>query len=242
MTLTPSAELAELLRLAKAVGEAFPERRSELEPKAQRVSRVFLEEVESTRGVVLPDDVVILATLRMSAFVRAVGLDLPGLAGPRRDCAGDFGAPRGWVDVASFGQRAMSESVREDDLGLDTLLAVAARPPTRSGDPPIRIIDGPGSIEKTTLARFVRERLARRYGTRVEYSSLVEAARTGGPVPDSMIVTVVDDAPPPPVERRVVHAKFGEGRVLREIEDEKLEISFDSGATKTLHRSFVRDL
>jgi hypothetical protein len=237
-----SDELRDLLRLRRALVKRMPERREELSPTGDEVSLTFLEEVEASSAVTLPYDVIALATLRIPAVVRAVGLRVEHLGGPVRDCAGDFGPPRGWVAVASFGREGMSTETELRLLGKDTLLAISKKA-TRDGDPEVRTLDGPGPSELGRLSTFIRERWKKRYARSERWVAAVEDARTDTTDDDECVVHIVDDRPPPPgPAMRVVHAKFGEGTVVREIEGGKLEIAFDSGVTKTLQKSFVREV
>jgi hypothetical protein len=237
-----SAALAALLRLRCALAEGLPEHRAELQPTGHQASLTFLEEIESTRGVTLPHDAIALAVLRIPAFIRAVGLALPTLGDPARDCAGEFSAPRGWLAIASLGTNAMRLEVELPSLGVDTLLAVSTRTTSREGDPDILLVDGPGSSTKSTLSTFIKERLAKRYATSERWTMALARAEEDTRRDDACVATIVDDHPPPPGPAlRVVHAKFGEGTVVRELEGDKLEIAFDTAGTKTLQRHFVRE-
>lgn len=237
-----SDALRSLLRLRRALATRMPEHREELAPTAHDVSLTFLEEVESSLAITLPYDVIALATLRIPAFVRAVGLRVEHLGTVVRDCAGDFRPPRGWCAVASFGKAVMSMETPFNMLGHDTLLAISHKA-TRARDPEVRTLDGPGASERATLSTLVRERLKQRYARSERWAEAVEDARTDSSEDDDCVVRIVDDRPPPPgPAKRVVHAKFGAGTVLREIEGGKVEVAFDGGVTKTLQRSFVRDV
>jgi hypothetical protein len=156
-----------------------------------------------------------------------------------RDCAGDFDPPNGWVAVASFGKDAMRKDVPFAARGHDTLLAVS-KTASRSGDPSVRTLDAPGPSTLDKLSKVLRERLAKRYATSERWLDALAAA--GSDTRDECIVRIVDDHPPPPGPAvRVVHPKFGEGTIVRELEDDKLEIAFDTVGTKTLQRRFVRE-
>lgn len=238
-----SDELASVLRLRRALLERFPGDREELSPAAHVVSLTFLESIEASRRVTLPYDIITLATLRIPVFVRAVGLQVADLGDVVRDCAGDFHPPNGWVAVASFGKEAMSKDVPYVARGHDTLLAVSKKATARTGDPDVRTLDGPGPSTLEKLSTVLRDRIAKRYRSSSQRWADALAAARGDTRDDECVVRIVDDHPPPPGPAvRVVHPKFGEGRIVRELEDDKLEIAFDTVGNKTLQRRFVREL
>jgi hypothetical protein len=235
-----SAGLEGILRLRRALAELVPESREDHPPLSRDLSLQYLDEVESELGVSLPYDVIALAVLRVPLFVRATGLSAPHLASVVRDCAGDFGPPRGWVAVGSFGERAMARDVELVSAGHDTLLCVS-RSCAREGDCEVRTaVDGQASPPQR-LSAFLRERVARRWGLQGSWMTVLRrAADDTRPLEDEYVARIVDDRPAPAPVVRVAHPKFGEGTVVR-VDGDKLEIAFDSGEKKTLLRQFVRD-
>jgi hypothetical protein len=239
-----SEPLIELLRLRRALSDLLPKEASELAPEARDVDLSFIEEIEKECDVAFPYDVMALAALRVPVFRRAVGLSLPRLGSPVRDCAGTFAAPRGWVAVASFGEKAMRADIPLDHAGFDTLLCISKGERQRHGDPEVRVTTGQQTTRPQSLSAFVRDRLAQRYtltGAWMDALRLSQADEL--PIEETCIARIVDARPPAPqAPQRVRHAKFGEGLVVRVVEGDKLEIRFEGGSTKTLLRSFVRFL
>jgi hypothetical protein len=236
--------LRKLFRLRRALAELYPGRNEELEPVAHDVGLAFIEQVEQQLGVTLPYDVITLATLRIPLFQRATGLSVAHFQAIMRERAVDFSPPAGWIAVASLGANAMQADVPVDQSGFDMLLSISATARDRTGDPEVRIVDGPGPSRVEKLSAFARERIARRYSNSDKWQEAQQRARDDRrPLEDAYLACFVDDRPaaPGPAER-VAHPKFGEGTVLRALEDDKLEIAFDTGETKTLLRKFVRSL
>ncbi len=235
--LPPSDGLALVLRLLRALSEHVPESRAELAPEAREASLVYLQGIERDVDVVLPFDVVTLAVLRVPLLVRATGLHIASLAAPTRDCAGEFGAPRGWLAVGSFAEEAMAPGAM---LGFDTLLCTS-RKAMREGDPDVRAVDASSASPPTKLSAFVRERLARRYGRSERWLRALDAAANDArAIDESFVVRVVDDRPRAAPVVRLRHPKFGAGTVVR-ADGDKVEIVFDSGERKTLMRKFLSD-
>lgn len=237
-----SDALREVLRLVRAIHEALPTEGPELEPVAQATGLEFLARVEESVGATLPYDVVALAVLRIPVLRRAVGLHVARLDDVARDCAGEFGPPRGWVAVASFGEGAMRAEA-EHAWGVGTLLCVREGARDRAGDPEVRTTDGETTSPPTRLSALLRERLSRRYAFVGEWQALLAAARADArPLDEPYVARLVDDRrAPPPALGKVRHAKFGVGQVLRALEGDKLEVDFGAAGTKTLLRRFVTD-
>ncbi|MGE0785730.1 MAG: hypothetical protein AB7S26_08580 [Sandaracinaceae bacterium] len=87
-------------------------------------------------------------------------------------------------------------------------------------------------VDETTVSRFVR----RTYGISAEPSDEDKASVDAEA---AKLKVVVKKAKPAPA-RTVVHPKYGEGKVLREIRDthHKLEIQFESGVKTILAKFF----
>jgi len=234
-----SDELAAVFRLCGALGRLRPAVLAELVSEAQEVSLSHLDAIERERGLVLPFDVVTVAVLRMPALVRATGLHVAQLGAPVRDCAGEFGAPRGWWAIASFGERAMAEDVDFRNRGCDTLLCIS-RKATREGDPAVRVVEAGSATAPSSLSAFIRDRLSRRYGRTTQWMAAVQAA-AAEPVDGRFVVRVVDDRPRASPVQRLRHPKFGVGTVVR-TDGDKVELAFESGERRTLMRKFLSEI
>jgi hypothetical protein len=240
--LRPSEGLVLVLKALRAIGELLPGERAELVPEGRDLALEYVTNVEKAIGAVLPNDVLVLAALRLPILRRACGLHVALLESPLRDCAGEFGPPRGFVAVASYGEKAMATDVEPRLAGLDTLLCIARNIDDRSAEPLVRAKDESSTSSATPLSSFLRERLGRRYTLKgVWLDALARAKADTRPLDDNLRVHVIDDRKKDQPVVRVRHAKFGLGTIVREVEGGKVEIAFDSAGTKILQRSFVQD-
>jgi hypothetical protein len=133
-----------------------------------------------------------------------------------------------------------------DDVGLrfagrDTLLCVSRTTSSRDGDPMIRVVDAHGASGPQLLSVFAIERIGRRFAMSPRWKETLRAADGDMILEDGLVPRLVDDRAVAAPVVRVTHSTFGAGTIVRTVDGGKVEVAFDSGLTKTLLRSFLRD-
>jgi hypothetical protein len=195
-----------------------------------------LAHVERAIGSVVPDAVI--------AFLVAIGEPLERVIAQTAERATfaetTFEGVRGRAVAAS----ARSDLITFDRAGDWPVISCGFRPTTDRGEPALVMWDWKSwtalpASPPPTLARYVREWYALGDGDRLPPIGL-----TAAPSPEVLAAfdPVIEDREAiETAPREVEHAKFGKGRVLREI-DGKLEIDFGDAGIKTLLSRFVTDL
>ncbi len=242
--LPTSKAFHETLHLLRALREHLPAQAEEFQPTGREVGVAFIESTEAAIGATLPNDIWATAVLRIPALLRATGLSVAKIANVVRDCAGSFGAPRGWIAVASFGEHSMQDDAPPAFWGVDSLLCVAEGTHDRTTDVAVRTRDSTETTSPEMLSAFLERRLSRRYSTHgIHWLEALAAAQADTrPIADDFLVRVVDDRPPPPGPKVMVrHPKFGLGTIERTVEGDKVEVMFPEVGTKTVLRSFLKD-
>jgi hypothetical protein len=226
-----SAQLREVLQIVDALGL--------FTASGRPLRTAYITELEQRRGMTFPHDILALIAHEVPVLVTLTGLSRSGLE--RLDVCDDSGIAAGWVPVGWFDASGGSPS---GDLHTPVALCVNKRHHQRSreGDPQVCAYDERyHDTRGVKLSVFLRDQLARHHGRGVDAAARWKAASTSPSPKEPPRALLVDDPPLAPVTvQRVTHATFGPGAIVRIIDD-KAEVAFDSGATRTLRRSFLRE-
>jgi len=214
----------------------------------QRLDLATVVEVEDALGTALPNDVLALCALGISALDAGLGFRLDDMPACAQEASEQGRSPDGWVTIGTSEPSPFAATGTETDGSSSHELCIRRGAPAEA-EPTILVI-GDGDLSaarKVPLGALVREQLARQYGERPEWQSVLETAGGYGSADPDIGPEIVGDPQPdeaPRGPRRVRHAKFGLGTVVREDPDGKelkLEIEFDGVGRKLLLARFVED-
>ncbi len=232
--LLPSAGLARVLAACELLRRELPQRSAELGASPRSFGLEELTALETELAVVFPNDVLVLAGLRITALEHACGVRFESLAGNHSTYAS------GWTTIASAEMGDMDPELEwsPTDQGVHALDVCISNRAARDEEPKVRLYDEqePETPRTKSLSSFLAERLALRYPEEWP-AAWRRAAKT--PPPAEWSVAIEDDRPPP-LAIPVSHPKFGPGTIVKELDGGKVEVKFASGTSKTLLRSFLR--
>ena len=240
-SLTPSNGLLSALRLCRALLDCAKREQdvtaiAELTPTARnRVTVQGLAHLTDLIGVQLPDDLIIMWSLAIPALAIATHFsihDVPDVIDAYPD------VPENRIPISSVPPKPFAAH-RYNAHGAAEEIWTISREAIATTEPSI-CVNTFDDDRGVNLGELLRDQLAAGYREHPYWSEASQRAtdeRTQ-PAPAEWIVDLAD-APPPPVanQRRVRHATFGEGVVLREEASSngpKLEVDFGGTVGKKL--------
>jgi hypothetical protein len=197
-----------------------------------------LADVERRLGVALPDEVLATLATRIPLLEAASGLSLGAMADVAKRAADDL--DDAWIALAEVAESPLDPNA--DDAPA-YWLCVPREP--AAGDALAVLwsidegVDGMGT--SLPFAAMLEEQMDRAFGEWEIWSDVVDrvAAQPVDPFVQPALAGAAGEAPAAASGRRVRHKVFGEGTVVAETLDGKLEIEFDGVGRKTLLASFV---